>query len=105
MTSKEQVDKLLSNLKSIKETIGFDFYGKDNILVQAFTAFNRLSAAAFTLSGSFVSEIKFPIVSVVSQSDKSDNIRCDNGSKFISHKFQNLSKGNGDKILYTLNKS
>lgn len=37
MTSKEQVDKLLSNLKSIKETIGFDFYGKDNILVQAFT--------------------------------------------------------------------
>ena len=37
MTSKEQVDKLSSNLESIKETIGFDFYGKDNILVQAFT--------------------------------------------------------------------
>ena len=37
MTNKEQMDRLLSNLPSIKEKIGFDFYGKDNLLIQAFT--------------------------------------------------------------------
>ena len=37
MTSKEQMDNLLSNLPKIKETIGFDYYGKDNLLIQAFT--------------------------------------------------------------------
>lgn len=37
MTNKEQLDKLLSNLPQIKEKIGFDFYGMDNLLIQAFT--------------------------------------------------------------------
>ena len=37
MTNNEQLDRLLSNLSKIKEKIGFDFYGMDSLLIQAFT--------------------------------------------------------------------
>lgn len=38
---------------------------------------------------------------IIWENGKPNNIRCDNGPEFISHKFQNWCEGNGIKILYT----
>ncbi len=38
---------------------------------------------------------------IIWEKGKPTNIRCDNGSEFISHEFQEWCDGNGIKILYT----
>jgi putative transposase len=38
---------------------------------------------------------------IIWENGKPNNIRCDNGPEFISHKFQDWCKGNNIKIMYT----